>query len=29
MFPIIAISEVKELEIHAKDHAANADGGAH
>jgi Ni/Fe-hydrogenase subunit HybB-like protein len=28
MFPIIAISEVKELEIHAKDHA-QAHGGAH
>jgi len=29
MFPIIAISEIKELSIHAKDHATNVDGGAH
>jgi molybdopterin-containing oxidoreductase family membrane subunit len=32
MFPIIAISEVKELDIHARDHArhaAHASGGAH
>jgi hypothetical protein len=30
VFPIIAISEVKELEIHARDQArAQAQGGAH